>query len=137
MAVGELLESADAALAAGAAGLIATNTTVSREGLLSPRSLAGESGGLSGVPLRARANAVCRTLFAHTKGRVPIIGVGGIDSAASAYERIRSGATLVQIYSALIYQGPTLAQEIVRGLSQLLDRDGLTHLTEAIGSDVH
>ena len=133
----ELLESVDAALAAGAAGIIATNTTLSRDGLSSSRSLTQESGGLSGAPLRARANAVCRTLFAHVNGKVPIVGVGGIDSAESAYERIRSGATLIQIYSALVYQGPTLVHDILRGLSQLLDRDGLMHVNEAIGIDVH
>jgi dihydroorotate dehydrogenase len=133
----ELLDAVDAAAAAGAAGIIATNTTVSREGLSSPRSLTEQPGGLSGAPLRARANAVCRTLFAHVKGRVPIVGVGGIDSAESAYERIRSGATLIQVYSALIYHGPTLTHEILRGLSRLLDRDGFTHLREAIGIDVH
>ncbi len=133
----ELLESVDAALDAGASGIIATNTTLSREGLSSPRALTQESGGLSGAPLRARANSVCRVLFTHIKGRVPIIGVGGIDSAESAYERVRSGAALIQIYSALIYQGPTLVHEIVRGLSQLLDRDGFAHLNEAIGIDAH
>lgn len=133
----DLLDAVDAAIAAGAAGIIATNTTLSREGLSSPRAVIQESGGLSGAPLRARANAVCRTVFAHVRGRVPVVGVGGIDSAESAYERIRSGATLIQIYSALIYRGPTLAHEIVRGLSRLLERDGLTYLKEAIGIDVH
>jgi len=133
----DLLGAVDAAIEAGAAGIIATNTTLSREGLSASRSVASESGGLSGAPLRVRANAVCRTLFAHLGNQVPIIGVGGIDSAASAYERIRSGATLIQLYSGLIYHGPTLANEIVRGLSHLLKRDGFSHLKEAIGVDVH
>lgn len=133
---GALIESVDACVEGGAAGIIATNTTLSRDGLSSPPTLTGETGGLSGAPLRARANAVCRVLFAHLRGRVPIVGVGGISSAESAYERIRAGATLVQVYSALIYEGPTLAHDILRGLSRLLDRDGFTHIREAVGIDV-
>ncbi len=131
----DLCDAVDAAVEAGSAGIIATNTTLSRDRLSSSRALTMESGGLSGAPLRTRANAVCRTLFAHTRGRVPIVGVGGIDSAESAYERIRSGATLIQVYSALVYHGPTLAGNITRGLSELLARDGFSHLTEAIGVD--
>jgi dihydroorotate dehydrogenase len=133
----ELLEAADAALGAGSAGIIATNTTLSRDGLSSPQSLTMQGGGLSGAPLRARANSVCRTLFRHIGTRAPIVGVGGIDSAESAYERLRSGATLVQIYSALIYRGPALPRDILRGLSRLLERDGFTHLHEVVGIDVH
>jgi dihydroorotate dehydrogenase len=132
----DLLASVDAALEGGAAGIIATNTTISRSSLISRDGAAQETGGLSGVPLRAAANATCRALYRHLGPRVPIIGVGGIDDTATAYERIRSGASLVQIYTALIYEGPALAARIVRGLAERLERDGLPHLRDAIGTDV-
>jgi dihydroorotate dehydrogenase len=132
-----LVAAVDAAVSAGAAGIIASNTTLSRDGLLSPSALTAQTGGLSGAPLRARTNAACRLLFAHLRGRVPIVGVGGIDSAESAYERIRSGASLIQIYSALVYHGPTIVPEILRGLVDRLRRDGFTHMHEAIGIDVN
>jgi dihydroorotate dehydrogenase len=133
----DLFEAADAAIDAGAAGIIATNTTLSRDGLASTETLTREAGGLSGSPLRARSNAVCRALFSHLQGRVPIVGVGGIASADAAYQRIRSGATLVQVYTALIYHGPGLVHDILGGLSDRLARDGFTHLKEAVGVDAH
>jgi dihydroorotate dehydrogenase len=128
----ELLEAVDASLEGGAAGLIATNTTLSRSGLSASTT---EPGGLSGRPLRARATSVCRAIFTHTNGRVPIVGVGGIDSPDAAYERIRAGATLVQLYTGLIFQGPGLVGEIVRGLPRLLERDRIRSLHEAVGID--
>ncbi len=131
----DLLHTADAAIEGGAAGLVATNTTTSRNGLSSPESLTRQEGGLSGAPLRARASSVCRLLYRHVGPRVPIVGVGGIGCAETAYERIRSGATLLQLYSALIYGGPTLPKHILTGLGDLLARDGLGHLSEAIGVD--
>jgi dihydroorotate dehydrogenase len=131
----DLLASADAALEGGASGLVATNTTLRRDGLSSAAS-AAESGGLSGAPLRAAANEVCRMLHAHVRGRVPIVGVGGIFTAADAYERIRAGATLVQLYTALIYEGPGVVARIVRGLGARLAADGFSTLSEAIGADV-
>jgi dihydroorotate dehydrogenase len=137
MSDGELLESADAALEGGAAGIIATNTTTAREQLRAPSSVQAEAGGLSGAPLRARANAACRLLYRHLGGRVPIVGVGGIASADHAYERIRSGATLVQVYTALVYEGPQLAGRIIAGLAERLARDGFSSMQEAIGIDVH
>jgi len=132
----DLLASVDAALEGGAAGVIATNTTVAREGLSSGGRLASEAGGLSGAPLRAKANDACRLLFGHVGRRVPIVGVGGIFSADDAYERIRSGATLLQVYTALIYEGPSVVRRIVTGLSERLARDGFTSIQEAIGVDV-
>jgi dihydroorotate dehydrogenase len=129
-----LCDAVDAAVSAGAAGIIISNTTLSREGLTSP--LAQQAGGLSGVPLRMRATRACRTLHAHLRGRVPLVGVGGIDSAEAAYERVRSGATLIQIYSSLVYHGPDLVHQILRGLPALLHRDGFAHLRQAIGVDV-
>ena len=132
----DLLASVDAALEAGASGVIATNTTVSRDSLVSPAVLTAEAGGLSGAPLRAAANRTCQQVFKHIGGRVPIIGVGGIFNADHAYERIRSGATLVQIYTGLIYEGPGAPARILRGLAARLERDGCDNVSEAIGADV-
>ena len=132
----DLLASVDAALEAGASGVIATNTTISRDGLASPATLTAEAGGLSGAPLRVAANRTCQQLFKHIGGRIPIIGVGGIFTADHAYERIRSGATLVQMYTGLIYEGPGAPAEILRGLIARLERDGFASVTEAIGVDV-
>jgi dihydroorotate dehydrogenase len=121
------------ARAGGAAGLVATNTTIERPHLQTPIA---ESGGLSGAPLRERATAVIRTLRRLGGPDLPIIGVGGIFSAADAYAKIRAGASLVQVYSGMIFEGPRLAQRIARGLVDLLRRDGLTHLRDAVGRDV-
>ena len=136
MADADLLASADAALEGGAAGIVATNTSIQRAGLRTPGTMASEVGGLSGRPLRADANRVCRLLFKHVAGRVPIVGVGGIFNADDAYERIRSGATLVQLYTALIYEGPAVVGNIRRGLTDCLQRDGFTQVHDAIGADV-
>jgi dihydroorotate dehydrogenase len=132
----DLLESVDAALAGGAAGIVATNTTVARTGLATAEPLSREAGGLSGSPLRPTANAVCRTLFRHLGRRVPIIGVGGVFNADDAYERIRSGARLVQVYTALIYEGPGVVRRIVNGLAERLTRDGISRIEDAVGADV-
>jgi dihydroorotate dehydrogenase len=86
--------------------------------------------------LRRRATEVCRRIYRRTAGRVPIIGVGGIGSAEDAYERVRAGATLVQLYTALIYEGPGLFRRINRGLLRLLERDRLGSIAEAVGLDV-
>jgi dihydroorotate dehydrogenase len=121
------------ALAAGIDGLIATNTTVDR-----PTSLVGrhraETGGLSGRPLFARATAVLAKLHRLTGGRVPLIGVGGIASAGDAYAKIRAGASLVQLYTALVYQGPWLVARINRGLGRLLRQDGFASVADAVGT---
>src|SRR4051812_14971694 len=124
-----LVEIARAAEAAGASGIIATNTTLAR--VDHPR--AKEQGGLSGAPLNGRATDVCRLLYQSV--RIPIIGVGGIMTAEDAYGRIRAGASLVEIYTATVYRGPLVARTIARGLEKLLARDGLT-LAQAIGKDV-
>jgi dihydroorotate dehydrogenase len=112
-------------------GIIATNTTIGREGLMTSTA---EPGGLSGRPLRQRSTEVVRYLYRQGQGRLPIIGVGGIFSADDAYEKICAGASLVQVYTGLIYRGPSLPRHINAGLVRLLQRDGLTHLSEAIGS---
>ncbi len=122
------------ALAGGLDGLICTNTTVSRPDSLQGRHRA-EGGGLSGRPLAPLATDVLADLYRLTAGRVPLIGVGGIDSAAEAYARIRAGATLVQVYSALVFEGPGLIAHIRNELQRLLKIDGFTHIREAVGVD--
>jgi dihydroorotate dehydrogenase len=118
----------------GVAGIIATNTTIDRAGLTSLHS--GETGGLSGKPLRQRATEVIRSIYRLTEGKIPIIGCGGIFTAEDAYEKIRAGASLVEIYTALIYKGPELNRELYLGLQKLLRRDGFSHISEAVGADV-
>ena len=115
------------------AGIIATNTTLSREGL---RTTKTESGGLSGRPLCKRSLEVIRYIYRAHKGQLPIIGVGGIFTAEDAYAKIRAGASLVQAYTGFVYRGPALACEINRGLIRLLKRDGISKISEAVGKDV-
>lgn len=113
--------------------LIIGNTTLGRPPLKSAH--AGEAGGLSGKPLRDFAMARLRDFRRATGGQIPLIAAGGIDSADEAYERIRSGASLVQLYSALVYRGPRLAREIANGLVRHLDLDGLATIADAVGLD--
>jgi len=127
----ETVELASAAVEAGAAGIIATNTTVDYS--LTPE--ARDFGGISGALLRDKSRAMLRALARGLAGRTVIVSVGGIDSAEEAYLRIRAGATLVQVYSALIYEGPGLVRRINEGLLDLLDRDGLNSIADAIGLD--
>lgn len=121
----------------GVAGFIASNTASDRAGLESDaaRLESVGRGGLSGRPLADRATALVRHLYRTTDGAVPIVGVGGIDSAEEAYRRVRAGATLVQVYTGLVYEGPGLVGRIHRGLVEALDRDGLGTLAEAVGAD--
>jgi dihydroorotate dehydrogenase len=116
----------------GVDGLIVCNTTVSRPPLRS--SNAGEVGGLSGAPLGALALQRLRDVRAATGGAVPLIAVGGIGSGEDAYRRIRAGASLVQLYTALVYRGPGLARQITRDLRGLLLRDGFANVRHAIGT---
>ncbi len=115
-------------------GIVATNTSTCREDLESPRR--EEWGGLSGKPLEDRSTAVVRTLAEYTDGELPIVGVGGVDSAVSAYEKIRAGASLVQLYTGFVYRGPSTAKRINRGLVKLLERDGFSSVEEAVGADL-
>jgi dihydroorotate dehydrogenase len=128
----EVTEIARVAQAAGASGLIATNTTITRPVLQAPSC---EEGGLSGRPLAKRATEVMRVLFRAVEGKLPLIGVGGIFSAEDAYARICAGASLVQVYTGLIYEGPFLPRRIVRGLLNILANKGLNHLREAVGKE--
>ena len=114
------------------AGIIATNTTIAREGALSQ---AEASGGLSGKPLRERACEVLRGLHRRTQGQIPLIGVGGIFSGEDAYTRIKAGASLIQIYTGLVYEGPYLPRRINDTLLKLMERDGVKHLSELIGTE--
>ena len=97
-------------------GLIATNTTLSREGLVSEESLKSQQGGLSGKPVRARSTEVIAYIHTKSNGQIPMIGVGGIHSAEDALEKLRAGASLVQIYTGFIYEGPGLIQKINQGI---------------------
>ena len=123
----------EVSLSQGIAALIVSNTTISRPALQSRH--AGEAGGLSGAPLRDMAQQRLVDFRKASGGQLPLIGVGGIASAQDAYARIRAGASLVQIYSALVYEGPGLARRINKQLARLLQADGFANITEAIGID--
>ena len=121
----------------GIDGFIASNTAPDRAGL---RADAGTleaigAGGLSGRPLQARSTALVRHLYRLTDGALPIVGVGGVDSSKAAYAKIRAGASLVGIYTGLVYEGPGLAGRIARGLAKRLQRDGFASIAEAVGVD--
>ncbi|MGB0696592.1 MAG: quinone-dependent dihydroorotate dehydrogenase [Rhodospirillaceae bacterium] len=132
----DLADIAAVALDEGLDGLICTNTTISRPDSLSDPQK-GETGGLSGAPLTDMALQVLRRVYQLTEGRLPLIGVGGIGSGAEAYARIRAGASLVQIYSALVYGGPGLVGQVKTDLAALLARDGFATVSEAVGVDAN
>ncbi len=121
------------ALERGLAGLVVSNTTIERPAGLRGRHR-NESGGLSGRPLFAPSTAVLGEMYRLTEGRVPLVGVGGVAGAADAYAKIRAGASLVQLYTALVYHGPGLVPRIKAGLVELLRRDGYRGLAEAVGA---
>lgn len=120
------------AIDGGIDGLIVSNTTITRPALRS--SAAGESGGLSGAPLAGLAMAALQGFAAATGGALPLVAAGGIGSAAEAYARIRAGASAVQLYSALVYEGPGLVQRIKAELAALLRRDGFDSVAAAVGA---
>lgn len=121
-------------MAQGVDGLIVSNTTISRPADLKSSARA-EAGGLSGRPLLALSTEVLANFYRLTGGRLPLIGVGGIASAADAYRKIRAGASLVQLYTGLVYEGPDLPAQIARALGDLLARDGIARLSDAVGVD--
>jgi len=115
-------------------GLVLTNTSVKlRENLVNKQK--NETGGLSGSPIKDTSNLIIKKFFKTIKGKVPIIGVGGIDSGASAYEKIRAGASLLQLYTGLVYKGPFVVTAIKQELAELLRRDGFSSLQKAVGVD--
>lgn len=122
------------ALESGIDGLIVSNTTITRpETLRSPHK--GETGGLSGAPLFEASTEMLRRFHARVGHKMPLIGVGGIASGADAYAKIRAGASLVQLYSSLVYEGPGLVARIKTDLVKLLKRDGFASVAEAVGAD--
>ncbi len=116
------------------AGMVVSNTTIARNNVT--HSHASETGGLSGYPLKNTSTTLIRDVYKITEGKLPIIGSGGIFTGEDAYEKIRAGASLVEIYTALIYEGPKLISKLNKQLSSLLERDGFHHISEAIGVDV-
>ncbi|MBI2089746.1 MAG: quinone-dependent dihydroorotate dehydrogenase [Deltaproteobacteria bacterium] len=122
----------DVAQSEKVAGIIATNATAFlREKLVTPTH---EPGGLSGKPLKALATSFIRYIYQATRGRLPIIGVGGIFTAEDAYEKIQAGASAVQILTGFVYEGPCAVKRINRGLLRLMDRDGFKNISEAVGT---
>jgi dihydroorotate dehydrogenase len=128
----ELEQIAAVTLASRIDGIIATNTTLSRKGLQSAQ--AKEAGGLSGAPLFERSTRVLARLSQLTHGAVPLVGVGGVGSAEEAYAKIRAGATAVQLYTAMVYDGLSVVPRIVAGLDRLLERDGFATVAEAVAT---
>ena len=128
----ELAELVQVAQNAGVDAIIATNTTLSREGLHSPHKT--QAGGLSGAPLFEKSTRVLAQLSQLTEGRIPLIGVGGVGDAQQAYEKIRAGASAVQLYTAMVFGGLGLAADIARGLERLLERDRFETVAQAVGS---
>ncbi|GAA4793254.1 quinone-dependent dihydroorotate dehydrogenase [Streptomyces ziwulingensis] len=129
---------ADLAVSLGLDGIIATNTTIAREGLglTSPPDLVQETGGLSGAPLKARSLEVLRRLYARVGDRITLVGVGGVETAEDAWQRILAGATLVQGYSAFIYEGPLWSRAVHKGLAARLRQSPYATLADAVGADV-
>jgi dihydroorotate dehydrogenase len=123
----------------GIDGIIATNTTVSRDNLRTDaqRVAACGEGGLSGKPIKTRSTKMIADLYKLTGGRIPLIGVGGIFTAEDAWEKITAGASLVQLYTGFIYQGPNIAREINEGLANILAREGLKNISDAVGIRVN
>ena len=134
LAPAERADIAAVALAVGIDGIVVANTTVARPPGLRSRH-ASEAGGLSGRPLFEPSTALLGEIHRLTLGRVPLVGVGGVASAADAYAKIRAGASLVQLYTALVFAGPALLGQIKAGLAELLRRDGFASVAEAVGAD--
>lgn len=129
----------DLARSSGIAGIIATNTTLNRDRLMTAKIRRtgqrpqDELGGLSGAPLRSRSTEVIRFIYRYTGGTLPIVGVGGIFTAADAWEKITAGASLLQVYTGWIYEGPAMVRHLLEGLLQRLDQAGLPHISAAVG----
>ena len=129
----QIKELCEAVVAGAADGVIVGNTTLERPDYLSD-GFRDEKGGLSGKPLTDKSTDVVAKFYNHLKGKMPIIGVGGISNAQDAYDKIKAGASLVQLYTGLVYKGPSIARDINKGLIDLLKADGYSHISEAIGA---
>lgn len=132
---GEIEEAVAVCRGRRVAGIIATNTTVSRDGLRSANAASIGAGGLSGRPLFERSNEVIRKIFRYSDGSLPIIGVGGIFTAEDAFAKVAAGASLLQAYTGFVYGGPLFASDVLSGLAKLLEESGIDHLREAVGRD--
>ena len=123
------------------AGIIATNTTIRRDGLKTQilretgKPIAEEAGGISGIPVQERSTEVIRFIWQYTKGELPIIGVGGIFTAEDAWEKIAAGASLIQVYTGWVYEGPWMVRRILQGLLQKLEQKGFNSISQAVGSE--
>ena len=131
---GALAAIAETALLADIDGMIVTNTTTGRDGVTEPK-LAAEPGGLSGRPLFRRSTAMLAKLRRLTKGRLVLVGTGGIDSPASAFAKIAAGADLLELYTGLVFKGPGLPRAILNGLGGILDERGFSSIGEAVGCE--
>lgn len=116
-------------------GLIVSNTTIERPPAIQSHIHGHETGGLSGKPLFAKSTEVLHRMYALTKGKIVLVGVGGVSSGEDAYKKIRAGATLVELYTALSYEGPSLVPRVKRELAACLARDGFTSVADAVGAD--
>ena len=126
----QVIAIADTAIEQGCSGIVATNTTISRP---AKGGVMDQTGGLSGAPLRSRSTEVIHLLYAHTLGKLPIVGVGGVSDPESAWEKIAAGASLLQLYSALVFEGPAVTKTINRGLKKKLKEHGYESISEAVG----
>ena len=129
----QLKEVATSLMESGVDGVILTNTTLSRPDVL-PDDFKKEMGGLSGKPLTQKSTDIIAKFYALTGGKLPIIGAGGVSSAQDAYDKIKAGASLVQLYSALVFHGPSLIPDILNGLIKLLEKDDYSHISKATGT---
>lgn len=133
---GEIEAAVDVCRKHDVSGIIATNTTISREGLKSRDLAEIGAGGVSGRPLKKRSTEVVSTIYKYTQGKLPIIGVGGVFNAEDAFEKIAAGASLVQAYTGFVYGGPTFASDVNKGLATILKKRGFSSIDEAVGSSI-
>ncbi|MBK9162448.1 MAG: quinone-dependent dihydroorotate dehydrogenase [Acidobacteria bacterium] len=132
---GEIEDAVTVCRERGIAGIIATNTTISRDGLQSKNVSAIGAGGLSGRPLLQRSNEVIKKIYRFSDGAIPIIGVGGIFSAEDAFAKVAAGASLLQAYTGFVYGGPSFASGVLLGLARILGEQGIQNLSDAVGRD--
>lgn len=134
---GQIEDAVDLAGELGLSGVVLTNTTITRDGLSHPDvPAAAEQGGLSGPPLRARAGEAVRVAARRASGDMVIIGVGGVMDADDAWDRLAGGASLVEVWTGLVYRGPLIARDITLGLMHRMRAEGVSHISEVVGSDL-